>query len=103
MEEESKFLRVIGVIGIISSLYCSLYTLQDSFNLFRKHQPNTSQVQEGYVIPNKLEIQVKDLDGNGQDETMMKYDGKSYLLKVNEQGSPIIKSYKINPTEVIEE
>ena len=58
------------------------------------------KVQLGYLNPNKLEIKVKDLDLNGE-EVITKYDGKDYLLKLNEKGGPEIIDYMINPSEVI--
>ena len=43
--------------------------------------PQTEQVQAGYIAPNRLEIECKDLDGNGQPETIMKIGDKPYLLR----------------------
>jgi len=50
--------------------------------------PQSEQVEEGYVIPSKLEIKVKDVNQNGKDEVLMVYDGSRYLLKVDENGRP---------------
>ena len=34
--------------------------------------PRTAQVQQGYIASSRLEIDCKDLDGNGESETIMK-------------------------------
>ncbi|MBW3014544.1 hypothetical protein KY335_04885 [Candidatus Woesearchaeota archaeon] len=53
-------------------------------------------VQEDYIAPSKIEeIICEDLDQNGEKETMIKIDGKSYLLKYNAEGKPTIYPYKI--------
>ena len=56
--------------------------------------PATSEVQQGFVIPSKLEIKLQDLDKNGQKETIMQYDRKNYLLILDEQGKPRIQNDK---------
>ena len=56
--------------------------------------PKTEQVQQGYIAPSKLEIECKDLDGNGEPETIIKIGDKPYLLReVN--GKPVISAYEI--------
>ncbi len=50
-----------------------------------------------FADPNKLEVIAEDLDGDGQKETLMNYDGKSYLLRLNEQGKPELHHYKVRP------
>jgi hypothetical protein len=61
--------------------------------------PCIEQVQQGYIAPSKLEIQCKDLDGNGKPETIMKIGDKSYLLReVN--GKPVISAYTIKSAEI---
>jgi hypothetical protein len=67
-----------------------------------KHSiPTVEKVQQGYVIPSKLEIKLQDLDGNRQKEVIMKYDGKNYLLTLDEQGKPRVQAYEVKPTEVL--
>ncbi|MDD5650753.1 MAG: hypothetical protein PHF86_10135 [Candidatus Nanoarchaeia archaeon] len=62
--------------------------------------PKVEQVQKGYIAPSKLEIFCKDLDGNGEQETLIKIEGKDYLLReIN--GKPTLSSYKVNPAEII--
>ncbi|MEK6939025.1 MAG: hypothetical protein AABX04_08355 [Nanoarchaeota archaeon] len=50
-------------------------------------------VQAGYIAPSKLEIQCKDLDGNGELETILKVGTDLYLLKEVE-GKPIFIPYE---------
>src|SRR3989338_5751784 len=59
--------------------------------------PMDRKIEVGFVIPSKLEIKLQDLNGNGKNETLMAYDGKTYLLKLDEQGNPKIQAYKIAP------
>jgi hypothetical protein len=57
--------------------------------------PSAEKVQAGYAIPKNLEIKLKDLDGNGMDEVLLNYKGKSYLLReVNNK--PVISEYEIS-------
>ena len=75
-----------------------------SFHMFYtrgNYIPKIDEAQSGYAIPGKLEIKVKDLDENGKDETILKYDGKSYLLRVDENNKPSIAGYDIKPIEII--
>ena len=58
----------------------------------------TDVVQEGYVVPSKLEIDLIDLDGDGQRETTFKYEGKRYLL-LQEEGRIKVQEYEIKPSE----
>ena len=56
-------------------------------------QPD-SKIQEGFVKTSRLEIKLEDRDNNGKKETILKYEGKPYLLReIN--GKPVIKSYDI--------
>ena len=63
--------------------------------------PRLEQVQQGYVVPSKLEIELQDLDGNGQKEVFMKYNGMKYPLTLDEQGKPRVQAYEIEPVEVL--
>jgi hypothetical protein len=63
--------------------------------------PKTSEVRAGYVIPNKLEIKVEDLDRSGEKETIMVYDGKQYLLRLDDKGRPTVQAYEVKPAQVV--
>ena len=62
--------------------------------------PKTQRVESGYVIPSKLEIDCQDLDGNGTPETILKYEGKTYLFMYLGQ-QPLITPYEVRPAQVI--
>ena len=57
-------------------------------------------MQEGYIIPSKLEIKLEDIDNNGQEETLMNYDGNSYLLQLDQNGKPVIREYEVIPSTI---
>ncbi|VVB84104.1 Uncharacterised protein [uncultured archaeon] len=66
-----------------------------------KMMPLDREIQSGYVQPSKLEIKLEDLNNDGSNETLMKYDGKLYLLKIDKQENPIIQPYKIIPAQIV--
>lgn len=89
------------LLGIFWGLQISLYIgiLVDSW-VPNKTIPNQSKVQQGYIAPSKLEIECKDLDGNGELETIIRISDKPYLLRtVN--GKPVISRYEIKPAQSI--
>lgn len=61
--------------------------------------PNADTVQSSYVVPNKLEIKLTDLDQDGEPEVLLKYDGKPYLFRLNDKGEPAAVPYTITPRE----
>ncbi len=62
--------------------------------------PRAKQVQSGFAVPNKLEILLQDLDNNGEKETLLKYDGKTYLL-LYDGNMPKIVPYEVKPAEIV--
>jgi len=75
-----------------------------SFNDYNKYNaiPKTEQVQQGYVAPNKIKIECKNWDTTDSlPETYMKIGGKSYILREDSLGKPIISDYEIIPGRVI--
>ncbi|MBW2990314.1 hypothetical protein KY348_01270 [Candidatus Woesearchaeota archaeon] len=54
-----------------------------------------------YVNPVKLEQKLIDLDGNGSQEYVLEYEGKSYLFLVGEDGKPECKEYWVKPKEIV--
>ncbi len=63
--------------------------------------PFTENVQEGYVNPSRLEIKLEDKNNDKKYETLLNYNGVSYLLKVDENSRPFVSSYEIKPAEMI--
>lgn len=66
-----------------------------------KRMPRDRKIEEGYAKPSGLEIKLKDLNGDGKNETLLNYEGKSYLLKVDKDGTPVIQPYEIVPPQVV--
>jgi len=98
-EMQSRFWRglLLG-IGVFGTLVYPIREYIHDRNYIRV--PTNIEVQEGYVKPSELEIQVSDLDNNGKKELMMKYKGKSYLLIQDNEGNPKISLYDIKPEEM---
>jgi len=88
----------IGLVGILGGLvgYCG-GTAHKRSNFI----PKENEVQAGYVVPNKLEIKLEDLDQNGEKETIMRYDGKAYLLRLDSDGKPTVDAYEMGSAEVV--
>lgn len=63
--------------------------------------PKTDDAQTGFTIPSKLEIKLTDEDGIPGKETILKYDGKQYWLKLDKDGQPYIQKYIIKPAEAV--
>ena len=92
-----------GILGalIIPTAVANIYQGLRGHSAFDGHRiPQIEQVQEGYVSPSKLEIFCKDLDGNGEPETIMRIGDKPYLLR-EVDGEPVISAYEIRPAEVV--
>ncbi len=90
-----------ALVALLAGLYCASYVGADLLGLHGKHQPNTSHVQSGSVVPSKLEIKLQDTDGDGQKETLMQYDGKTYWLKLDKDSKPTIQEYQ-QPVEKVQ-
>lgn len=58
--------------------------------------PKAEHVEQGYVVPSKLEIKVTDTNLNGKGEVLMVYDNTRYLLTVDENGKPQVEDYLEN-------
>ena len=61
--------------------------------------PSEEQVQAGYVAPSKLEVTLKDLDNNGEQETIVNVEGKPYALMYDANGKPQLREYEIKINE----
>ena len=83
----------VGIIGVygFEQYYLIPYKLPE---IARSMIPQVSGVREGFVDPSKLEIQVRDVDGEGTIETYCIYNGKKFFFKEDESGRPICVDYK---------
>lgn len=89
------------VLGLALGLSIGASTARSVYKVYSNRViPCQKQVQQGYIAPSNLEIQCKDLDGNGEPETIMKIGDKPYLLR-EVDGKPVVSEYEIKPVEVI--
>ena len=98
MEDKYASLIVGAAAGLFwgSMIGMNLYNRYSS-RVIPNERNEQVQVEEGFVSPSKLEIELRDVDGDGKSETLMKYDGDSYLMRLDEQGEAKVQSYKISP------
>ncbi len=55
--------------------------------------PNVSKVQKDSIAPNNVRVNCYDLDGNGEEETVLNLQGRAFSLKV-ENGRPYLQEFK---------
>jgi len=86
-------------IGLGSGL--GFYT-ENIHSIYSSGIPNQDQVQQGYVAPSRMSVYCKDLDNNGELETILKVDDKEYLVKEDSSGVALY-NYMIEPPKVVVE
>ncbi|MBS3090105.1 hypothetical protein J4461_04505 [Candidatus Pacearchaeota archaeon] len=86
-----------GVVSIMAYNGISYLDGKQPFNTI----PRANTIQAEYVVPNKLEIKLIDLEGDGQRETIIRYDETNYLFKLDEKGVPLAEAYEVRPPKVI--
>ncbi|MGV8162542.1 MAG: hypothetical protein ACP5N2_04395 [Candidatus Nanoarchaeia archaeon] len=57
---------------------------------------DTLNINKKFVNPGSLEFKLKDLNDDGLKETIVKYDGKTYLFRVDSLGKPLIQEYEVD-------
>ena len=62
--------------------------------IMKKTIPNVSTVAKGFVVPSELEVKVKNVDGEGHNETYCVYRGKKFFFKEDEFGRPQCLDYQ---------
>ncbi len=100
MRKESTNLiaKIAGGVGAVAGYLAGMALLgHNPFNYI----PLEKRVEEGYAKPSKIEIKLEDLDKDGQNETLLDYNGKSYLLMLDKNGTPVIQSYEVTPQQVV--
>lgn len=65
--------------------------------------PSDSKVAPGYVVPSKLEIKCRDIDGDNQKETILRVGGKDYLLRFDADSVPRVYKFRVDSARVIPE
>lgn len=76
----------VGAISLLTLVQRECST--DSF-------PDREPVQSGYVDLSKLDIDLADLDQNGEYDVLLRYDGVPYLFILDSQGRPYVTPYQI--------
>jgi hemin uptake protein HemP len=94
-----KVTNQIALSGLLTGVAIGMLGYNTIGRYTEKIIPSTNQVEEGYVVPSNLGITLQDFDGNGKKDVVMNYDGQSYLLKLDDQGKPQVKNYKIKVNE----
>lgn len=84
-KENKRLLRKIGneFLALITGFFTGylLFSYIPDMLLTSRVIPNRKDVQQGYVVPSKLEVYLNDSDFNGEVKTIMNYDDKEYLLR----------------------
>jgi len=70
------------------------YFANESLNYRSNFIERTDKVQEGYAIPNKLEVKLENTDTDDERETFLVYDGRPYALKVDGEGGLRLEAYE---------
>ena len=89
--------------GVISTLPPYLLGMTLGYLLANK-APSTlgaENMEPGYVNPSGLEIKVDDLNNNGQRELQLRYEGKSYMLKLDVKGQPFVQAYELKSAQIV--
>lgn len=99
MEEKTKsYLRGL-IVGAAGATVWG--TFSDLIVWKIRRIPNDANVQSGFIPPSKLEITVQDADQNGEKETVVNIDNKSYLLMADENNNPILRPYTVRGPEIL--
>jgi hypothetical protein len=104
---EKKKKGLVGKIvkGVVGGVFC-LGIIYGTYDLVANHRSfairTNAKMQSGYVNPKKLDIELTDLDKNGENEVVLRYDGfRSYLLMEDERGNPVLRKYEVKPEEKV--
>jgi hypothetical protein len=80
---------LILAIGVPALLVAS-YVQNKTVSLDEKLDP-------GYASAAKVKVETRDLRNDNHHQTVLQYDGKSYLLKVDSDGQLYAVPYRIEP------
>jgi len=79
-------------IGVVAGGYGFLRI--SKYGFFDRNIPTNEEVQTNFIAPGDIEkIFVKDLDGNGEEETYLQINGSDYALKWDKNNRPYIEVY----------
>ncbi|KYK26305.1 hypothetical protein AYK26_05345 [Euryarchaeota archaeon SM23-78] len=95
--KKSKSKKIRDIIHGVSIGICVLYTLQGTSIELYKTYIEPKKIRQSYIVPNKIRIKAEDIDKKGKKETLLIYSGNSYLLMLDDEGKPVVKSYEVQP------
>ena len=86
MEYREKLVRktIFGTLlaaGLLNFFGHQFYGLD-----LTKRFPLDKKIEDGFARPSNIEILLGDLNGNHENETILKYNNKSCFLRLNEKG-----------------
>ncbi|MDP3026270.1 MAG: hypothetical protein Q8N63_01070 [Nanoarchaeota archaeon] len=62
--------------------------------------PINSNLEEGFIDPQKVIVEIRDQNNNGKREVVLNYEGERYLMKKDEAGHFYSQRYQIKPAEI---
>mgnify|MGYP001248068860 CR=1 FL=1 len=89
-----------GLIGL--SILLMWPAIEEAYSIFKRSIPKIEHVQDGYIAPSRIgRVGFSDLDKNGEPETRVIIDDKSYLLR-EVDGKPVLSGYRVSEDSRIE-
>lgn len=103
---KSQRCKKIGIACLVGGLFAGL-ALGKGINTWTGSLiPYERNVTEGYVQPAYFKIWTEDLDGDGVNETLVRYgfiEHQTYLFRLDERGRPAVYPYSVREKEIIVE
>jgi len=56
----------------------------------------------GYITQT-CQVQIRDINNSGSKEVLLKCNNRSYLLKQNQQGDPVLKKFQLKGVQILED
>ena len=98
--EKANINSIAATLGLLGGALIIAGTI--GYNIGRGLQnriPDNDKVQSGYVAPSDVKIIMRDEDKNGELETIVEVEGKSYAFrKVNDR--PVLVPYTVNSPQI---
>lgn len=62
--------------------------------------PFNSNLEDGFIDPKKVVVEIRDQNGNGKREVVLNYEGVRYLMKKDDSGKVYLQKYRVKPKEI---
>ena len=62
--------------------------------------PINSNLEENFIDPRQITVEIRDQNGNGKREVVLNYEGNRYLMKKDDFGRVYLQRYQVKPTEI---